>query len=96
MRSLDGVRSLTDSVARAWRTSEYLIFDRTDVPRRKTPIITVISKGGGYALGYIKWFGRWRQFCFFPRHHTIFNRQCMQDIQDVIDELHKERARARS
>lgn len=38
-------------------------------------------------LGHIKWFGRWRQYAFFPAVETVWNRECLRDVQDVINEL---------
>ncbi len=46
--------------------SAYLRFERRELEGRKTPIVTVISQSGGYALGEIRWYDRWRQFCFYP------------------------------
>lgn len=47
---------------------------------RKTKIYEVRSITTDVVLGEIKWFGRWRQFCFYPRENTIFNRDCLQKI----------------
>lgn len=74
-------------------TSKYLTFDRHDpTPPRKTPMIVVSSKRSGDLLGFIRWYGPWRQFCFWPQSATIFNTGCMDDIKAVIAELHAERA----
>ena len=35
-------------------------------------------------LGIVKWYGPWRQYCFFPNEFTIFNKGCLDDIQDFI------------
>lgn len=57
----------------------------------KTRKIAVCSIKGGL-LGDIKWFGRWRQYAFFPSHDTVWNPDCLKDICDVIDLLKKERS----
>lgn len=72
--------------------SQYLDFVRDQPPERKTPIVVVRSKSSGTVLGTIAWFGRWRQFCFWPKADTVFNVGCMADIQAKIAELRAERS----
>jgi len=38
-------------------------------------------------LGEIKWFGKWRQYSFFPEPNTVFEKQCMKDIISFIEDL---------
>lgn len=66
--------------------SEYLSFveERTP-PDRKTGIWQVRSRRSGVVLGRIKWYGAWRQFCFFPESATVFNRGCLDDINEFIE-----------
>lgn len=45
----------------------------------------------GQLLGIIKWFGRWRQYTFFPQPVTVFNRECLRDIANFIDSVKSER-----
>lgn len=72
--------------------SEYLEFLRADpLTARKTSIVYVISKSSGDELGLIKWYGPWRQFCFWPALDTIFNVGCLEEIQTVIKLLMDER-----
>lgn len=74
--------------------SQYLLFERQPPPPgRKTPIVLVRSRSIGAVLGEIRWFGRWRQFCFYPEPMTVFNAGCMSEIQKVIRELMAERVR---
>lgn len=71
--------------------SRYLTFRRASVAGRKTDVVYVHSRSSGVPLGKIAWFGRWRQFCFYPEATTVFNSGCMADIQKVIAELMEER-----
>jgi len=66
---------------------KYLMFRSIPNPNGKTEIWSVDSKSGGFPLGQIKWFGRWRQYCFFPASDTIFNTDCMRDISAKIKEV---------
>lgn len=71
-------------------TSQYLYFD--EVPcSTKTKKWDIISKSGGYPLGRIKWYGAWRQYCFFPDIGTIWNKGCLEDINRFIEDHKNER-----
>jgi len=66
--------------------SKYLEF-RLLEQKPKTQIIEVISKTHPIRLGIIKWWSSWRQYAFFPETGTIFNIECLNDIQSYIREL---------
>lgn len=51
----------------------------------KTNRWDVQAKRAGGHLGVIKWFGRWRQFCFFPWDDCVFSKGCLADIGDFIE-----------
>ena len=59
--------------------SKYLEF-RLLQQKPKTKVIGVYSKTSSDRLGIIKWFGRWRQYTFFPEFETVFNTECLNDI----------------
>ena len=45
----------------------------------------------GDILGFIKWYGSWKQYCFFPEPNTTFNIDCMSYIIEFIKDLMEER-----
>ena len=47
---------------------------------RKTYVVAVINRTADRAIGRIKWYNPWRQYCFLPEPETIFNTACMKDI----------------
>lgn len=52
----------------------------------KTPRYGVYAKDASWALlGEVKWYGAWRQLCFFPAKETIFERQCLRDIAEFCE-----------
>lgn len=55
-------------------------------PKRKTSVWRCDSRNGD-SLGYIAWFSRWRQYCFYPRKGTVYSTGCMNDIIDFIKQL---------
>jgi hypothetical protein len=38
-------------------------------------------------LGEIRWYGPWRQYCYYPPIESIFSAGCLQDIADFIKQL---------
>jgi len=68
--------------------SKYLEF-RVLEQKPKTQVIEVISKLHSLRLGIIMWFGRWRQYAFFPEPETVFNVECLNDIVSYIEEKKK-------
>lgn len=71
---------------------QYLRFVEGEVPEgRKTRVVLVVSARHGDLLGEIKWFGRWRQYCFFPHALTVWNPECMEQVRDKIKMLMQNR-----
>lgn len=66
--------------------SRWVDFTELKNPGRKTKIWAVTSKAG-FHLGVIKWWGSWRQYCFFPDGDTLYNRECLGDIAIFIDQV---------
>ncbi len=61
--------------------SEYLRYEREpDRPGGRTKRWRVIASRDDALLGRIRWFGRWRQYAFFPEPKTIFNPDCLDSI----------------
>jgi hypothetical protein len=69
----------------------YLDFLESPNLTGKTRIVQVVSKRHGDALGVIRWFGRWRQYTFWPFAQTTFNPGCLTEINGRIGELMAER-----
>lgn len=70
--------------------SKYLDFILLE-QKKKTNVWNIISKSSGESLGNIKWFPRWRQYTFFPHSDTVWNKDCLNDIMDVLSSLMKQR-----
>lgn len=79
------------------RIGEYMSAEFAgSTPSGKTKIWRVLSNNGGI-LGHVKWFGRWRQYCFDPSSQTTFNRCCLQDLAaflEQVNERHREGLKA--
>jgi len=71
----------------------YLQFQRINaLGQGKTLQWQVWGRNNDSLLGIIKWYGRWRQYTFFPHPMTVFNRECLRDIANFIDNVKAERA----
>lgn len=67
-------------------TTKYLEFVRMR-DTGKTEVYDVMSALQGVCLGEIKWFGRWRQYSFYPTPETIWNPECLDAISAFIRDL---------
>jgi len=64
---------------------KYITMIKTE-DKPKTSVFTICSKHQDY-LGEVRWFGRWRQYCFFPEDDCVFSKGCMNDINNFIGQL---------
>ncbi len=58
---------------------------------RKTKVWDVINRVHGVYIGIIKWYGAWRQYCFFTQGGIILSAGCMPDIEGFVKEQMDER-----
>ena len=74
-----------------WRAemakNQYMEFNKVGGIIGKTEIWNVLSKSSGFIIGQIKWYGPWRQYCFFPSPFSVFNPECLSHIINFIKEL---------
>jgi len=53
--------------------------------KTKTKIWECRNNKEHYALGEVKWYAPWRQYCFLPVDGlTVFNAGCLSDIVDFL------------
>jgi hypothetical protein len=67
----------------------FLVFtvDEQASKGKRTKVISVLNRNGGYILGTIKWWAPWRQYTFWPEPCMIFNRNCLNEIADYCKKL---------
>jgi len=63
---------------------------------KKTCTCSIDANSSGCPLGEIRWFGRWRQYCFFPEQDTVWNKGCLQDVIEALDSLNREHREGKS
>lgn len=70
--------------------SKYISFEQVPF-KGKTKRFEIISKSSGDILGRVSWYGAWRQYVFSPSFETIWNKDCLKDIQDFLIKLMQEK-----
>lgn len=78
----------------AEQLGEYLRAEQLDSPGT-TEIWAIHSARHGDVLGQIRWFGRWRQYVFYPVDGALFNAQCLRDIASFLADRYAHWYRAR-
>lgn len=74
------------------KISKYIQFDLIE-EKPKTNVYSVINISGGYSLGLVKWHPAWRQYCLFSEEQTIWNKDCLKEIEKFIQKLMNDRKR---
>lgn len=41
------------------------------------------------ALGLVEYYGRWKQWCYFPASETVYSHDCLADIRDFLNQLNR-------
>lgn len=75
------------SLEKVYKFIHFRIFEE----KEKTNVYICCNNKSGGKLGFIKWHGPWRQYCFFPECDTVFNKGCLNDVNDFIKHLMNER-----
>jgi hypothetical protein len=79
----------------AQRQTEYLLFVEVPNPGMKTRAWVVRGLRNMHTLGVIRWYGRWRQFVFYPEPNSLFNKGCLSDINTFLDDAYKDWRRSK-
>lgn len=70
--------------------NKYVVFNEVpNTPGRKTKKFEV-SNINGYPLGFISFWGAWRQYTFQPLKDTVFDIKCLREIINQIEYLNTE------
>ena len=77
-----------------WQKTSHLLFHDEGLsrPKGKTRVFAVHSSKSRVLLGYVKWYGGWRSYCFFPLN-SLFDSNCLIEIAvfcDTKTDLHME------
>jgi hypothetical protein len=73
------------------KETPYLLFQSRILEGKKTRVVSIVNIHHDTELGVIKWYPAWRQYCFFPHILTIWNKECLNSVNEVIKKLMDER-----
>lgn len=54
-----------------------------------TRTYSVSSAASKEVIGFIKWYGPWRRYCFFPGTDTVWDSNCLGEIKAYLDECNE-------
>ncbi len=66
---------------------KYLHFIQVENPGRKTSIWECRNNRSQATLGLVKWYGPWRQYCYYPTVQAVYSPGCMDDMAHFIRQL---------
>ncbi len=72
--------------------TEYLKFTEVQTAG-KTQSWKVCNKRYGDELGIIRWYGAWRQYCYYPTVQAVYSAGCLEDIAAFIKKEMEKRGR---
>jgi len=58
-------------------------------PSGKTRRFIVENRRRDEILGYIRWYGPWRQYTFYPEPLTVWSAGCLAEVQKYISGIAK-------
>ncbi len=62
----------------------WIKFDERETQGKKTRAWIVRSVRRDSRLGEIRWYGSWRQYCFFPEARSVWSHDCLAQVQTFI------------
>jgi hypothetical protein len=74
----------------------YILFELYALSPSGTTKVWLVrtKKDRSERLGYIKWFGRWRCYAFFPEYNAVFEKKCLREIADFIEDRTRDQRRS--
>jgi len=80
MNTIEGqwIRFVDEGVPKNAKTHIFRIEAKTDFTEGVEDLVI---------LGTVKWFGRWRAYCFFPGTNTVYEKTCLREIADFCQDM---------
>lgn len=69
---------------------EYIHFVKIE-QKPKTAVWSCRNNRSDAELGRVKWYGPWRQYCFFPAGPAVYSQGCLENIAGFIQQLEIDR-----
>lgn len=71
------------------RVEKYLRFDSLGLSKSGLTKIWQLTDKHGGAVGFVKWYGGFRKYCFDPLDGTIWDSDGLRFITDFLEEVNK-------
>lgn len=71
--------------------AKWITFEQQPMGDKKTKTFYVYNKESHTLLGTVSWYGAFRQYSFTSYGKIIYEKQCLRDIADFLDNLMLER-----
>ena len=65
---------------------KYIHFKKIEV-KSKTAIWSCRNNHTNSQLGMVKWYGPWRQYCYFDESMAVYNVGCLEDINEFLQSI---------
>ena len=69
-----------------FRCFKYISFKKIE-DKAKTSVWSCRNNKSGSELGVVKWYGPWRQYCYFPTVQAVYSAGCLEDIKVFIKQV---------
>jgi len=79
--------SIYDMYARILSRGRHITIHAVPIPGGITDCYCVTPNTKPGVLAWIRWYGPWKQWCFFPCEGTMWSLDCLGDVQKCIEEL---------
>lgn len=68
------------------QAQQHIRFERMTLAHKKTNDIKVKNNRTKGTVGWIRWYGGWRKYVFFPEDNHFFDWHCLRMIADRCEE----------
>jgi hypothetical protein len=72
---------------------QFIHFSLIGFDEEMRPCYGCLARADQFRLGEVRWFQRWKQYCFFCAPETLHSHQCLLDIADFLQQLNHEEAK---
>jgi len=58
-----------------------------EVAGGRTTRYRVMAKRPHHIIGWVRWYGPWKEWCFLPLEGTIWSADCLRDVLELLNTL---------
>lgn len=68
-------------------SGKYLAIHKEDNAGGPTTRYRIMAKKPPHLIGWIRWYGPWREWCFLPCEGTVWTATCLSDVLYAVKQL---------